>query len=326
MWHAISPPQLTQSAPPTGEERRYTTTAADRTSIPNGDGTSNVYVHHINHGIAPPPPQQQPQQQMPQMMGIPFAAAPPVPMPYPYPYPPPPASYGCPYNNMQQQQQQQQPRVIIMKQEEEKKDDKKDKKKDKKDDKKEEKKAEPTPEPNVKEAPKEEPKSSKPQKASKFSIVSGIFFAFALIFGTACIVELYQADDARQESLETEFTETYDGLYHTNDHTQAYSTNRTIALSLGCTSVICFTVGTLCSFYAGMRHRAKSKGKEHCCLAGFLIASWIIYSLAAINSLIILVLAFNPDNIIYPEVVVVGFVANMLAWMLMFGYSELARR
>ena len=104
------------------------------------------------------------------------------------------------------------------------------------------------------------------------------------------------------------------------------STDRKIALSLGIISTICFTLATLLDFYTGQQYKAKSKGKDHCCLNTFLIAAWILFCLTFINDLIILALAFDPNNIIYPEVVVVGFVGSMIAWMLMFGYSELARR
>ena len=53
----------------------------------------------------------------------------------------------------------------------------------------------------------------------------------------------------------------------------------------------------------------------------------IIYCLVFITNLIILVLAFDPKHdVIYPEVILLGYTGNVLAWMLMFGYSEMARK
>ena len=118
MWQAMSPPNtipISQTAmPPSSGGGTHTTT------IPNGDGSSTIYVHHIG-GSGPPqapqsaplPPQQQPQMQMPQVMPIPYPMPmpAPTPAPYPYPYPPAPASYGSPF-------QHQQPTVVVLKQEE----------------------------------------------------------------------------------------------------------------------------------------------------------------------------------------------------------------
>ena len=75
------------------------------------------------------------------------------------------------------------------------------------------------------------------------------------------------------------------------------STDRKIALSLGIISTICFTVATLLDFYTGQQYKAKSKGEDHCCLNTFLIAAWILFCLTFINDLIILALAFDPNNI-----------------------------
>eukprot|EP00578_Thalassiosira_sp_NH16_P007167 CAMPEP_0181125148 /NCGR_PEP_ID=MMETSP1071-20121207/26880_1 /TAXON_ID=35127 /ORGANISM="Thalassiosira sp., Strain NH16" /LENGTH=294 /DNA_ID=CAMNT_0023210541 /DNA_START=250 /DNA_END=1134 /DNA_ORIENTATION=+ len=278
-------------------------------SVPNADGSSNVYVHHISHGAtaasAPPPPQPQ----MPQMMGIPYPMpmpmqAPPAPIYVPYPsYPPPPPSYGCPYNHHHQQHQQ--PSIVIINQDEPKPPPKSDKKKE------EEKKK--------KEEEEKKKKAKGPQKTSKFTIVSVIVFSMALILSIACIVTTFAAEDSRIEAEDA-------GDEDLSDNEQ-YSMDRSVALMLGCAAGLCFTIATLCSFYAGMRHKSKGDAKkEHCCLSGFVIAAWIVFCMTSITNLIVLVLAFDAENIIYPEVVLVGFVGNMLSCMLMFGYSELARK
>jgi hypothetical protein len=61
-------------------------------------------------------------------------------------------------------------------------------------------------------------------------------------------------------------------------------------------------------------------------MGGFLIAACVIFCLTFINELIVLVLAFNVDQVIYPEVVWSALIGSILSWMLMFGYSEMARR
>ena len=294
MWHAMSPPQITSNG--------------QTTTIPNGDGSSTVYVHHISHGASAP--------QAPQTAPLPQQTYP-MPMPYPYPmqappypYPPAPSSYGSPF--------QQQPTVIIMNADAPKDDKKKKKKEKPKDEPKDEEAAPPPPPPEPEpEEEREPPPSEPPQKMSKFSIVSLVMLGVAFIFGTACIIELNQAEDARLEgNLSGEELSEYN----------EYSSNRTVSLSLGCVSSICFTVATLLSFYAGMRHKAKATGKKHCCLSAFLLASWIIFVMTTLIDLIIFVMAFNPQNVIYPEAVLISFLGSLFSWMLMFGHSEIARK
>ena len=282
MWHAMSPP-------PSGQYQYAGGTHT--TSIPNGDGSSTIYVHHMQDAPAPPPPQQ-PQMQMPQVMamGIPYPMPTPAPMYAPYPYPPPPPSYGCPYHH--QEPQQQQPQIVIMDEESPK---------DKKDDKsKQEKKTNETKSESSSETKAEDTKSEpvvvnvtqdgqppdQEHKMSKISIVAMIMFMIALIIGTACIVETYQAYDARMSATENNLP--YE------EYIDAYTKERALALSLGCATYILFIIATFLSFFAGIRQRDRSRRRrDHCCLGIFLIAAWIIFGLTCINSLIILVIAFN---------------------------------
>ena len=104
--------------------------------------------------------------------------------------------------------------------------------------------------------------------------------------------------------------------------------HRTVALGMGAASILMFSIAFLLSFYAGMRYRLnnkKSKKRKNCCLGGLLIAAWILFCLTFINGLIILVLAFDEEARIYPEVALSAVMGNMAAWMCMFGYSQLAR-
>ena len=304
------------------------------TAIPNPDGSSTIFVHHLHGGgqaqSAPPPPPPQPQ--MPQMYGVPF----PMPMMTP---PPPPMyapvypGYGYPYYQQhQQQQQQQQPTVIYIDQ------GAAPKPPPPKEEKKEEKKPEPPkPAPVPKPAPMPKPapapapapapvaqppkpkaptKPKGPQKASIYSINGAILFAFALVFGTACIAVTYKADYARQQAEVV-------GDEDLSDNS-VYRTNRTVALSLGCIASFCFTFATISMAVAGKKYKQNAKGS--CCLDAFVIAGWIIFVLTFIYNLILIVMAFDPENVTYPGVVLVGFAGCILAWLLMLGYSELARQ
>ena len=344
MWQAMSPPpQISQSAPPqSGTQHHHHTTYTNHQSAPpafgrsappgprptfsqsaptgcfggggggggggthhtttqNPDGSSNIYVHHMHDAPPPPPPQpQQPQMQMPQMMGIPYPMPTPAPMYAPYPYPPPPpSSYGCPYHHHQQQQQQQ-PKVVIIKQDEEKKP-KEDKKNDKK---KDNKPAEKT------KAPKPPPQ---PQPFSKFSITSVITFFLGLVFGVACVVKTYDAEEMRSSGIDTSSSE-------------EFTVARTVAMGTGAAATLCITIARLCSFYSGLRAKSKGTGSGHVCLGGFVIAGWIIFCLTFITNLIILIIAFDGNDPIYPEVVWAALIGSIISWMLMFGYSEISRR
>lgn len=289
----------------------YSTQGPHTTSVPNPDGSSNIYVHHISHGApaqsAPPPPPQ-----MPQMFGIPYPMPMPTPPPPPMyaPYPayschPPPQSYGY------YQQHQQQPTVIVLNHKEEKK----------KDPPKPEtpKPAPPKPVPAPvlpKPAPPKPapapPKRRGPQQFSRFSIASVIMFFLGLVFGIFCVFKFYESFDAREAGVETSDEE--------------FIVNRTVAIGTAGASALCFTIAILGAFYAGLRHKSKGDGGGHCCMGGFLISGGIIFCLTCINELIVLVLAFDRENVIYPEVVWSALIGNIISWMLMFGYSEMARR
>jgi len=320
----------------------------------NPDGSSNVYVHHIHgersrpsqpkqqqYAQAPAPVQQAMPQFMPYPMPIPMPT-PPTPM-YPPPYPgmyPPAFGAGSPY---------QRPTVIVMNG-------------DKENRKPNTAKtpcggggegggacskpkpaaaAAPKPAPQPQAAPppaprpppQEEyyddeedqypPQQNAPPKRRKFSgasIASVIIFALGTTFGIVSVTQSYAAFETREQYT--------DNVVPRDSHDYAeYHVDRTMALAAGCAATLCFTIATLTSFYSGMRHRSRGAGNPaHCCLGGFLVAGWIIFCLTFINDLIILVLAFDEENVIYPEVVITALSGSLLAWMLMFGYSEIARR
>lgn len=183
----------------------------------------------------------------------------------------------------------------------------------------------------------DKPDDKKAQKFSKFSIVSIIMVSLALIFGAACVLKTYEAYDGRTDGFFRLVDRVEDrmldlaGEHYGDENVQRLADradrvqDRTVALGTGSTSLLLFAVATLCSFAAGFRHRAKGK-QEQGCGDGFLIASWIMFALTFLNALIILVLAFDEDTRIYPELVWTAMIGSVVAWLLMFGYSEMARR
>lgn len=168
-----------------------------------------------------------------------------------------------------------------------------------------------------------------PQKFSKFSIVSVIFFFLALVFGMTCLWQAYGTADLREY------------LWDENDAREAngqepipieddidYQMDRTVTVGLGATSTFCFLVATICSVYAGTKHKSKSKSKdvEHCCVGGLAIGGWIFFCLTFILNLILLVVAFDDKQPVYPEAIWTALIGSMVSWMLMFGHSEMIRR
>ena len=318
MWHAMPP-----------QNNMLHAEASSSSSAPRPPDPERVNVHHFQHGSAPAA--------APPMMGVPYPYPMPSPAPQMYPYPaypppPPPSCHGHCHNQYPMHQQQQQPQFVVYQQDKEnappnvnKQDEKKPEEKKPEPPKEQEQKPDEEKATQSKNQPPPPPPEKKAQTFSKFSVASIIIFALALIFGTVCTVKTYQANDERIDGYEA-------GITDTVSDNKVYQHTRKLALGMGCTSAICFTIATLCSFYAGLRHNSyaarhnRPRPKEHCCLAGFVISGWIIFCLTFINNLIIAVLAFDSNNTIYPEVVFVGFMGSLCSWVLMFGYSELARR
>ena len=159
-------------------------------------------------------------------------------------------------------------------------------------------------------------------KFSKFSIVSIVFFALGILFSIACIIGTYNVEESWIDAL---------GLEDILEEDNNYLSTRHMAIGCGAASTLCFTVATLCSFYAGMKYAMKwnsnqKKEKQNCCMSGFVIAAWVIFSMTFILNLILLVMAFDTMTRVYPDAVWVAFLGSLFAWLLMFGYSEMTRR
>lgn len=283
-------------------------------------GPRRVYVHHINeepnhpHSMGYPPQQQY--QYPPQPMFIP------MPMPIPQPQPIPMfmgggCGYGYPHSQMQP------PPVIIINGSGDEKSNggdapppSNDKKEDDND--------------------KDDDSSTSTSPFHPISFVSVIFFVIASILGFICVAKIY---DVFESSMYANTTDNNNSNYYyyadeqeLDEHMLDYLVvHRTVALGMGAASILMFSIAFLLSFYAGMRYRLKSNKKKkskpkNCCLGGLLIAAWILFCLTFINGLIILVLAFDEEARIYPEVALSAVIGNMASWICMFGYSQLARR
>jgi len=157
-----------------------------------------------------------------------------------------------------------------------------------------------------------------PQEFSKWSVVSIVFFLLAFAFGTGCIVGTYQAEWLR-EDLNAQ------GDMDMSDN-EEYTTDRNVAIGAGAGATLCFTLATFCSFYAGMRHKSKGTGKGKLKTVAPAVVAWVTFALVFILNLIILIVAFDDDTKpIWIEAVWVAFIGNILAFVFMFGYSQVAR-
>lgn len=272
-------------------------------SLPNIPGMPEIVINTSTAAPQPPPISVQPQWSWWQWPYYTFPT---------YVYPQPVIQV-----QPQPQQQQQQPQVIIIKNElpqpppppkEEKK-------------KKEEPKSEPPQPPPPVVPPKvTEPEEFVPQKKSKLTYASLLFSFLGFILGIACIAETYKANDARREAEELE---TVDSEYLSLD-----DSFNTTALRLGSFSSLFFFIAILCSSIAGHRHVRKVKDvvDETCCIKTTMILGWITFAIGTITSLIVLMMAIDEDYAIRPPGVWLGFCMYFASWMLMYGYSEMARK
>ena len=293
----------------------------------DNNGPRRVYVHHINEDPTPNynqhsmgyPPQQQ-YQYAPHPPPPPQPMFIPMPMPIPQPQPIPMfmgggCGYGYPHSQMQ-------PPVIIINGSGDQttsdgsgggdaspSDDKED-----------------------------DDSSTSTAPFHPISFVSVIFFVIASILGFICVAKIYDVFESSMNANTTDSSNNNNSNYYYEDYDQDLDehildylvVHRTVALGMGAASILMFSIAFLLSFYAGMKYRLQSKKKKskpkNCCLGGLLIAAWILFCLTFINGLIILVLAFDEEARIYPEVALSAVIGNMASWLCMFGYSQLARR
>ncbi|KAL7508808.1 hypothetical protein ACHAXN_005883 [Cyclotella atomus] len=278
----------------------------------------NVYLNtpqqqapHEQHQYASSPPLQQFAPPHPNMWFSPppvYVQAPPPPPLYTYPPP-----YGM------QPLPQQQPTVIFMQQppsEQKKKEEPP--KKEIKEKKKEEPK--PPPPPPAPVAPPPPPPPPKPDEMLDICIASIIIFCIGFMLGICSVVRSNDAYEAHIDYEEEGSTNKSGTLYET------WQMARNTALGTGAAAVVCFSLAFLLVFWSGINHKMYRGVQPGFCMAGCLISGWIVFALTFLVDVVVLVLAFDSDNVVYPEVVWAAFVGNVVAWLLMLTHSELARR
>jgi hypothetical protein len=235
-------------------------------------------------------------------------------------------SYPYPAYVYPQPQQQQQQQVIIIKNELPKPPPPPKEEKKKEEKKKEEPKPEPPPPPPpppviTKELEIEE---FEPQNRSKLSYASLLLSFLGFVLGIACIAETYKAGNARHEAEEAAHENYNDDL----SSVIVDDSFNTIVLRLGSISSFFYFMATLCSWLAGSRHVKKviDEVDETCVMKTVLIAGWVAFAIAFTTSLIVMMLALDEENAVLPGGVWTGFIMYLVSWMLMYGYSEMARK
>lgn len=58
----------------------------------------------------------------------------------------------------------------------------------------------------------------------------------------------------------------------------------------------------------------------------FLIGAWIVFAFSFLVDVVVLVLAFDVDNVVYVELVWGAFLGHSVGWLLMLVNEEMARR
>lgn len=302
-------------------------------TVPNPDGSSTIYVHHITEGgggataaAVAPAPQPQIQPQPLAVFGAPFGA----------PAPPPPTQaffqWGMPSVPAMPSWMPfgQPPSMVVVGKpptsDEERGDEKTDEEKKKEWEAawKKEMDAEKKKEEAAAKAKKKKEEEEKRKKAvaaarepSRASAASALAFGCALALGSATIATTYQADRERRDGAEAGVPpgENEDYRYH-----------RSVALGLTCAFAACHAVATAAAFYAAVRTRDVTKRREKCVESTFAIAGWIVFLLAFTMNLVVLVLGLNEGRWVDPFNVVIVVVLSIFSYLLMLGYSEMTRR
>jgi hypothetical protein len=101
---------------------------------------------------------------------------------------------------------------------------------------------------------------------------------------------------------------------------------RNIALGAGASFVCIYSFAFLLIFWAGMLHKQQRKVVSGCGMTLFLIGAWVVFAFSCVVDVVILVLAFDQDNVVYIEIVWAAFVGHVVSWLAMLVNEEMARR
>lgn len=75
-----------------------------------------------------------------------------------------------------------------------------------------------------------------------------------------------------------------------------------------------------------MLHKQQRKVVSGCGMTLFLIGAWVVFAFSCVVDVVILVLAFDQDNVVYIEIVWAAFVGHVVSWLAMLVNEEMARR
>lgn len=149
--------------------------------------------------------------------------------------------------------------------------------------------------------------------------------SIAFIMGILCLIktdEAYHAFFSYEEYSNTNNSNTNEESTLFNEWQMA----RNIALGSGAASVSVFSLSFLLIFWSGMQYKLKRKVVSSCCMTVFLIGAWIVFAFSFVVDVVVLVLAFDVDNVVYPEIVWAAFLGHAVGWLLMLVNEEMARR
>ena len=332
MW-AMQPPQpYVPRTSSNSEEEIPVNIGRAKIRSPNGGSTHfNVFLNQTPQQ-QPPPPQQQhhtPQQnyggwQQPQIYNTPTPSMPQMyvqtgqPM---YATPPPPMGPGYNCYNPYGMGGPQQPTVVYMNQQPQQPT-KVSTPPPKKVEEEEEPKSDPNPPPPPPPPPVTPPPPPKPttDEMTPICIASIIIACLAFIMGILCLVK---TDEAYHAYI------TYEENGNGNESSvlfESWQMCRNIALGAGASCVSIYSLAFLLVFWSGMQHKMRRKVVSGCCMTFVLIGAWILFAFSFVVDVVVLVLAFDVDNVVYPEIVWAAFIGHSVAWLGMLVNSEIARR
>jgi ABC-type Fe3+ transport system permease subunit len=166
---------------------------------------------------------------------------------------------------------------------------------------------------------------ARPDDMSDICIASIIIYCIGFILGICSVVRTNDAYDAHLD-YEEESTYSSNIRQRSGSLYETWQMARNTALGTGASAVVCFSLAFLLVFWSGMQYKMKRKVVPGFCMTGLFISGWIVFALTFLIDVVVLVLAFDEDNVVYPEVVWAAFIGNVAAWLLMMTHSELARR
>ncbi|KAL7482353.1 hypothetical protein ACHAW6_008015 [Cyclotella cf. meneghiniana] len=186
----------------------------------------------------------------------------------------------------------------------------------------------PTPPPTPSPTPPAPPPPPPPSPISKppTDIISPVCIAsiiIAIIGFMMGVVSIVKSDEAFQAHINYE--EEGNGK-QSSALFEAWQMARNIALGAGASCVVVYSLAFLLVFWSGMHHKMKRKVVPGCCMNLFLIGGWIVFAFSFVVDVVVLVLAFDVDNVVYPEIVWAAFIGHNVSWLLMLVNSEMARR